>query len=226
MKLTYSIIFVMTVSSLITILQMIMNPIDKKEGFVSDFNPGEQAKLKLLRDNKNVSTINNGITLNMPVWINRELRITNADSNPSNGGIRFQRTDGKTAIISVAPDFQADQSLFSDEIKSYFMIPNPRDLVIKNGDGSLHRTQPYSLQYKEPVPNTFLSGLPKDPVTGNLVSAAFLNIEDAYRECTRVNTLGGKCGGITKDPKGTFTIRVGDGGLRPSPYGESSYALN
>lgn len=225
-ELAASVVFVAIVASLVTVLSLTIFPKrGPKEGFEDPdpdtFTPSEEAKLKLLRDKSLFVADGKGVTVNMPVWVEKELRITNADPSPKNGALRLKRQDGKTVVLSIPDKFQADLELFTQARRDYFMLPEARDLVITNGDGTEHRLQPYSVGYKSPSSNKYIPGYPKDPVTGKTVATVFKNLQDAYRECDRIVTLGGQCGGVTKAANGTYTLRKGDR-LIQSPYGETS----
>lgn len=225
-ELTASVVFVAIVASLVTIVSLVVfSKGGSYEGFEDPtpdtFTPSEEAKLKLLRDKSLFVADGKGVTVNMPVWVEKELRITNADPSPKNGALRLKRQDGKTVVLSIQDKFQADLGLFTQDHRDYYMLPDARDLVITNGDGTTHRLQPYSVGYKSPASNKYIPGYPTDPVTGRPLSTVFKNEQDAYRECTRVVTAGQPCGGVTKASNGTYTLRKG-GNLIQSPYGETS----
>lgn len=223
-----TLVCVAMVASLVTLLTGMMFPRNKAEGFEDgghnlpeQFTPQEEAKLRLLRNKKYFVPSSNGVTVNMPIWAERELRVTNA--SPIDGAVRLQRSDGTTARLSVADTFEGKPELFTKDRQEYYMIPAARDLVITNASENSHRIQPYTYDYNSDVNNTYLAGYPKDPATGAIHSLPYKNKQDAYRECTRIATSGGQCGGITKDPvKEVYTLRVGNTGLQKSPYGEIS----
>ena len=227
--------FVAVVASLVTIVVAFLFPgeiawIEKDiEGFSADtpqlpqlFTPEEQAKLKLLRDKTLFVSDANGVRVNMPVWVERELRVTNA--SPTDGAVRLQRTDGTSAALSVATNPVADSGTFPAYNQGYYMLSDARDLLIKNGDGTTHRVQPYTIGYAPDSPNAYLAAYPTDPQTGKTHDTQYTNRQDAYRECTRIVSTGGVCGGITKNTENGvyYTLRVGAGGLKQSPYGEIS----
>jgi hypothetical protein len=226
-----ALVYVAVVSSAVTILTSILFPRTKTEGFEDgdadlpqQFTPQEEAKLRVLRNKQYFTTDSNGVNVNIPVWINRELRITNASS--TNGALRLQRSNGTTSRLSVADSFQGSAGVFTKDRQSYFMIPSARDLVVTNGDGTQERIQPYTVGYKSPQTGMVLYGYPTDPVTNKAHSKQYTNEQDAYRECTRISTTGGNCAGLEKDnTSGKYTLRAGNGGLQKSTIGDAETAI-
>lgn len=221
-------VYVAIVASVVTLITMMFQNGHRRdegrrdEGFAGlpqQFTPQEEAKLKVLRNKKLFVADGKSIQVNLPIWVERELRVTNADE--TNGAIRLQRTDGKTGQLGVAKDFQADVGLFPKDRQSYFMIPDARDLLIQNGDGKTHRIQSYTTGFNPDTEDTYLEGYPTDPSTGDTHATQYKQKPDALRECTRINATGGKCGGITKNAQTQmYTLRVGN--LKQSSHGEIS----
>lgn len=220
-----SVVFVAIVASLTTLVVAILFPKEMRElegegfdsGLPQQFTPEEEAKLRVLRDKKLFVADTNGVKVNIPIWTKRELRITNASE--TDGAIRLLRNDGTTTRLAVADQFQGNTGLFTKDRQAYYMLPNARDLVVTNGDGTIHRIQPYTVGYKPDINDAYLGGYPRDPATGNTHDVRYKNKQDAYRECTRIVSTGGQCNGITKNTQtDTYTLR--ESGLWPSPYGE------
>lgn len=230
-ELFMTLVFVALVSMVVTIAMDTMIQTNHSENFEDQSSDGftneEKAKLTLLRDTNKFILVKNsfgeveGITVNMPVWTKQELRITNA---PSNGALTLSRTDGTSAsVIQAVSQGSTIDGLFTAEKEANFNVKNARDLIIKNGNGTEHRIQPYSLGFKPPVENMYLASYPTDPMTNKLHSQVYTNKQDAFRECTRIATTGGECSGITLNPEtSTYTVRVGEGGLKDSSVGELS----
>lgn len=228
-----TLVYVAIAASLVTLLTGMLFPRKKAgtEGFEDgdadlpqQFTPQEEAKLRLLRNKKYFVADSNGVTVNMPVWVERELRVTNA--SPTDGAVRLQRSDGTTARLSVADTFQASAGLFTKDRQSYYMIPDARDLVITHGDGTQHRIQPYTVGYKPPQQGMVLYGYPTDPVTNQAHSKQYTNEQDAYRECTRIVTTGGNCAGLERNnDTGKYTLRAGNGGIQKSTIGNQETAI-
>ena len=224
-------VYVAIASSIVTLLMGVFSSGKMDEGFEGgdtglpqQFTPQEEAKLRLLRNKKYFRTDSNGVTVNMPVWVEREIRVTNASS--TDGAVRFKRSDGTTARISVADSFQGNTRVFTKDRQEYFMIPDARDLIITNGDGTTHRVQPYTVGYKPPQEGMVLYGYPTDPITNQPHSKQYTNEQDAYRECTRITSTGGNCAGLERfNQTGKYTLRSGNGGIQKSTIGDQETAI-